>query len=340
VSHVQLERFEAGIRVTWSNPPLAGCNLALTSSTIESGWYGVVADGYDMPSGPVQAVSVRIGDLMGGGNDFVNLDIPASENPPPLLVLYGAGLMTCDAVTGVVVEGNHFFQQSGMLSDWGIYAVHSGSFESPGFDIEGNEFGPLTGGGMMLWGAVIADRLLDNSFHDNSMVPGYQYPATGINIHGDAADMPSPVAVVLRARGNTFFGNDVGVTIAARSSFLTQDPVMATDFGTAADPGHNTFRCNSVPPERALGGVGGPGADVFLSFPVGQPASVTVPFEGNAWDHAPPTTTVAPWANAAPGTDVYNVGDPTAGPVGPTLDTANATATDMPPCPAGRVAGP
>jgi hypothetical protein len=338
VSNVAISAFETGIRVTWTSSPLAGCNLSLTSSTVSDGAYGVLADGNDAPSGPVQPVSARIGDLMGGGNNFLNFDINSS--PLPLLELNGAGFMACDAVTGVVVEGNQFFAQSGSWSDWGIIAVHSGSFEKPGFDIEGNYFGPLIRGGVRLSGPVVVDRLLDNAFRANGMLAGFPSPATGIAVEGDAADGSSSVAVVRRARGNSFVGNDIGVTLSAQYSLRKQDPDLVTDFGNADDPGNNTFRCNSVPPGLAGGGNRDEGADVLVTFPVTLPANDTVPFEGNVWDHAPPTAIVAPLASAAPGTDVHYVRDPDAGPAGPTLDTANAQSPNMAPCTLGRVAGP
>jgi hypothetical protein len=331
VSHVEIYGFEVGVRVTWSGPPLSGCNLSLTSSSIHDGWFGVVADGNDSPGGPVQPVSVRLGDLMRGGNFFSNLDIPSSSPLAP----NGAGLATCDAVTGVVVEGNHFFEQPGALSDWGIWAVHAGSYESPGFHIEGNDFGPLTTGGIGLWGPIIVDELLDNSIHDNSMVAGFHFEAAGMTLSGDplANNDFEPFAVIRRARGNAFFGNDLGLTIHSYYTLFTQSPGLETDFGTAADPGNNTFRCNAAPTSANIG----PGSDVFIA--AAHDPAVTIPFEGNVWDHAPPTTVVAPYNTAPPGTDVSLVGSSGVAD-GPLLDTADASTASTPPCPPGRVAGP
>jgi hypothetical protein len=331
VSHVDIHGFEVGVRVTWSGPPLSGCNLALTSSTIHDGWFGVVADGDDSASGPVQPVSVRLGDLMGGGNSFSNLDVPSSSPLAP----NGAGLATCDAVTGVVVEGNHFFEQPGALSDLGIWAVHAGPYESPGFHIERNDFGPLTTGGIWLWGPVVIDELLDNSIHDNSMVAGFHFEAVGLSLSGDplANNNYEPFAVVRRARGNTFFGNDLGLTIHSYYTLFAQMPGLETDFGTAADPGNNTFRCNAVPASAN----DGPGSDVFIA--AAPDPTVTIPFEGNVWDHAPATTVVGPYNAAPPGTDVSLVGS-SGVPDGPLLDTADASTASTPPCPPGRVAGP
>jgi hypothetical protein len=269
---------------------------------------------------------------MGGGNSFVNLDIPSSSS----LSLQGAGLVTCDAVTGVVVEGNRFFQQPGALGDCGILAIHSGPYELPGLDIEGNEFGPLSNLGVLLWGPVIADRVLDNDFHDISTyaLPMYWYFAgVGLVVSSDVGNVASPFAVVRRARGNTFFANDIGVSI--RSIFTPlQDPSVMSDFGTAADPGKNTFRCNSEPPGFLGSGGWGPGADVFIYFQNTQAPGVAVPFEGNVWDHAPPTTLVG--GNPTQEFDVWVSGEPSGTPHGPTVDAANSSAASSPPCPSGR----
>jgi hypothetical protein len=297
-----------------------------------------VADGRAPVGVPVQTVSARIGDLMGGGNRFINLDIKTD----PSLILRGAGIATCDAVTGLVVEGNHFFFENPGpgLADIGIWAVPGSPSELPGFDIEGNEFGPLTNLGVSLAGPVIVDRLLDNNFHDISMVNGYGFPGVGLAVGGEVLlNTPLPIPVVRRARGNTFFGNDVGVVIRSYVRFApppAQDG-LSTDFGTAADPGKNTFRCNSTPPSLASGN--GPGADVYDNFATPPSAGPPIPFEGNVWDHAPPTTTAIP-AGPPQGTDLWLPADDGGAPRGPMLDVADASAASMPPCPAGRVAGP
>jgi hypothetical protein len=335
LSHVEITGFEVGVRVTWSGPPLSGCNLSLTSSTVENGWYGVVADGDDLVDGPAQTVSVQVGNLTGGGNRFVNLGIPTSA--PQDLLFGGAGLATCDAVTGVVVAGNHFLQQLGAQGDWGVLAIHNGSYESPGFHIEGNDLGPLTQGGVLLWGAVVVDQLLDNSVHDCSMVPGWGWGAVGLAWGADEPGYPFPLSVVRRARGNSFVGNDIGVSIRSGAASIPPTPSnLSSDFGTAADPGQNTFRCNSVP--SALGTVQGSG-DVFVLVESALQPPVTIPFEGNVWDHAPPTMTIGSDLSPAPGMDIAIVGD--AGAALPlSVDVADASAASMAVCPAGRGPGP
>jgi hypothetical protein len=147
----------------------------------------------------------------------------------------------------------------------------------------------------------------------------------------------APSCVVRRARRNTFVGNDIGVSIRSGAASIPPTPSnLISDFGTAADPGNNTFRCNSVP--SALGAVQGSG-DVFVLDESAMQSPVTIPFEGNVWDHAPPTTTIAPDLSPAAGMDIAIVGD--AGAVLTlSLDVADATATSVPPCPVNRVAGP
>jgi hypothetical protein len=337
VSNVEIGAFEEGVRVTWSSSPLAGCNLSLTSSLVHDGWFGVVADGHEADTTAArQTVSVQVGDLTAGdGNAFVNLGIPDGSASHGRLSLSGAGLATCDAVTGVVVEGNRFYQTSGE-GDLGVWAVHRGSYESPGFDIESNEFGPLTNGGVFLSVPIVVDRLLNNSFHDISMLPGYGFSAGALGLGGDIVNMPSLLPVVVRARGNTFFANDVGVTIRSWDSFpvVAWPASMIPDFGTATDPGNNTFRCNSA------AAIGLPGGDVYIDVRSALQPAVALPFEGNTWDHAPPTTTVGPYTSEAVGTDVFVLADDAGAPFGVVVDTADASAASTPPCPAGRVAGP
>lgn len=64
---------------------------------------------------------------------------------------------------------------------------------------------------------------------------------------------------------------------------------LAADFGTAADPGANHFRCNSSP-NRMFGG-----GDVRISVSNGAPAA----FVGNSWDHVPPSQSKANGADLA-----------------------------------------
>jgi hypothetical protein len=76
---------------------------------------------------------------------------------------------------------------------------------------------------------------------------------------------------------------------------------------------------------------------VFFDF--AYPESITIPFEGNVWDHVPPTMTIGPLSPAVRATDIYIVSDGVT-PPGPAIDAANASAASTPPCAAGHGDGP
>jgi hypothetical protein len=96
-----------------------------------------------------------------------------------------------------------------------------------------------------------------------------------------------------------------------------------------------------------VGTGGGSGGDVWVYMAGPMTAPVVVPFEGNLWDHAPPTTVVSgDVGTIPPGVDVFEYGLPSGadggGPlqaVGGTLDTAGAMIASVP-CPTGRAPGP
>jgi hypothetical protein len=242
-------------------------------------------------------------------------------------------------VTGVVVTSNRFAQDSGLFGDWGIWAVHDSVDDKPGFDIENNEFGPLTNGGIWLWGNVVVDRLVNNSFHDVSMqyAPELGYLAAALIAFADVGFAPGPFPAIRYARGNTFFANDVGVDFRSYYTALpSNDAGAAIDFGTAQDRGNNTFRCNAAPATLASTG---PGADVRMEFRTQVPV-VTLPFEGNTWDNAPPTVGTGTWAGGTtPRTDIW-ISATDAGPMGGTVDFTDGTTAVLPACPANRATGP
>jgi hypothetical protein len=344
IDGVTIEGFEIGIRVTWSSAPLSGCNALVLASTVRDGLYGVVADGdgeLDANQVPTQFVSVTLGNGSAAAkNSFLNLSIRDASHPN---YFNGAGFTTCDAVNNVVVRGNRFAQEAGGAGDQGILAVqHPPYYSGPAFDIEANEFGPLGNVGLGLWGNVTVDRLVGNSFHDISTPSVANWLGVGLGVSTQFVSPPA-MAALKYVRGNTFFSNDAGVYIdAVGTSF---DTSLGYDFGTASDPGNNTFRCNTV------GSVGpdGPGGDFLLGWFQQQVPALNIPAEGNTWDHSPPTTWVSaigPGAYNPPiGMDLYLTGttvDPTG--MSPLMsagvDAANATASATPPCPPGRPAGP
>jgi hypothetical protein len=339
VTHVTTDGFEIGLRVTWSSLPLSGCSVSVTSSSFKNGWFGIASDGAVDPTSRAtrQGVAIQVGDgTPAGANTFLNMSVPPTA-PLQAPAYSGAGISVADAVTAVV-RGNRFLQDSTSIADMGILIEQGGPYHSPsGITIDGNEFGPLANAGVELSGTVVVDSLVGNSFHDISM-----QQLTGAGWLGVALEMDDSAnqffPVVTHARGNTFFGNDVGV--AMRAYYAGSVPAgFLSDFGNATDSGGNTFRCNSA--AAAVQPFGG-GADVVTDMAQPQPMLV-LPFEGNVWDHAPPTQTVGSPESAEPiGVDVFSVSMADAGlAVDPTIDVGHASTTDGgPPCPAGNVAGP
>ncbi len=348
IHDVLIDGFEIGVRVTWSNPSrLSGCNALLTASTIQNGSFGVVADGLPRTGAGADAgadaaapqlVSVQLGDgTPSGGNTLRNLHV-ADPNSP--MYFDGAGLATADAVSGVVVRGNHFFQDppgdagaSPPRGDIGIWASQSSGPRDPrGFDIEDNDFGPLMNIGVLLTGPVVVSQLIGNSFHDISMSdPTLGFPALGLAI----LSQPTPLPAISRARDNSFIGNDVGAFLTLNSD---QAPGMVqVDFGTTSDPGGNGFRCNSA----AAGSPGLPGGDVIVQV-LQAPAAVPVPLAGNVWDHAPPTMgSGASQADAPSGLDLFVYPQAEIDASVPALfDVSGAISASTPACPSGRVPGP
>lgn len=307
IDDVTVDGFEVALRLTFSLAPSPqGCAAAVTSSTFTNGYYGIFADGWASADGTLlQRVSAQIGDATPtGGNAFAGFSIPASGGR---IQFDGAGLLTREAVTGLIVRSNRFSR-----SDIGIFAAQAFGSMADRFDIEQNDLGPLTNTGIIFQGPVAVDPLAANTIHDITTAgTGLCFPGIGLLLQSaGAAGFPSA-----RARGNTIFGNDSGLQIRTYSaSALNTLP----DFGTATDPGGNTFRCNSWAPTCCTNCDSG--GDVVVETPGKTP---TVPFEGNVWDHAPPL--VSPQ-----GDDVVLYS-------GPSVDFANASAATAPACPAAHV---
>jgi Protein of unknown function (DUF1565) len=304
INDVLITGFEVGLRVTYSLAPVAvGCAALLTSSTLENGSYGIVADGWARTDGsPLQRVSVQIGDgIPSDGNVIHDFVVTTGA-----LKFAGAGVATREAVTGVVISSNHFTN-----SDQAIWMAQRVGSAGDSSDIEQNDFGPLRNAGMLLMGPVAIDPLVGNTFHDITASGTLQnFPGTGLIVEGD----PSPPFPTVRARSNTFFGNDCGIQIR---SYMNHVIDTLPDFGTATESGMNVIRCN-------FGTVGAfPTGDVFVYLPA-SPAGVKLPFEGNIWDHAPPLIGPPPQGN-----DVIVL-------TGPPVDTARALSANQPTCPTGR----
>jgi hypothetical protein len=325
---VTVDGFEVAMRVTWS-PAGSGCNALLTSSVLENGAFGVIADGLANEAGdPLELVSVEL-----EGNTFRNF---AANDQNTLAYFNGAGLATIDAVEGVVVHGNRFLQDPGGGGQIGIWAVQQSRYGATGLDVEDNEFGPLTNAGIVLIGNASIDRLVGNSFHDISMQsapPNVNLDFLGVGL-ALYQFLPGTAPVLALARGNTFLGNDIGVTF--RSNQASPTPFQV-DFGEAADAGGNVFRCNAAPTKLSMIGAGG---DLVVQLPA---SPIVLLFEGNVWDHAPPTLWVGESQTSAPvGIDInlFGTAAPDAAVVGASVDLAGGSATNTPPCPMGRSSGP
>jgi hypothetical protein len=328
IDHVQIDGFEVGLRVTAGAPHAGGCNALLGSSTVKNGNFGVVADGIwsDQAGTAVAFVSVQLGDgTTPGKNTFVDLD---DQHGPSGTGLSGAGLVVGDGVTSVVVLDNVFQQDGSGTGDFGIWAAQHQP--SAWFDVENNEFGPLVNAGVILEGKSVIHWLVDNSFHDvstRSVFSDWSFLGVGLVVgrYGD------PSAAVNYARRNTFVGNDVAVEIRSSTPLPTTDPAFLSDFGSATDPGGNTFRCNSTQPPAAPGFAGG---DVFVYTLEQQQPNLIVPFEGNVWDHAPPTLLNGAWETITNGLDLYTYAAD--GGTGALADYADASTGDGG-CPSGMV---
>jgi hypothetical protein len=330
IDHVKVQGFDAAVRVTWSlsSTTLSGCNALIVHSVLQGGSFGVIADGYGPGHAPGQ-VSLQLGDRLTDGNQLLDFHFSMTG-----AALNGAGLAISDGVTGAIVRDNTFAN-----SDFGIWIVQ-GDYDPIGFDIEDNTIGPIFNEGVGLTGRVAVSHFVNNKVQYVSMLnTGYNWLGVGLAI-GLQGNLGMPFIAL--ARNNTFVGNDVGVDFRSNTDPLPTDPSEQSDFGTAASPGGNVFRCNSA-------WAGMAGGDVFMEMTKPEPPSVAVPvvsFEGNSWDHAPPTTvlTDASITTVPRGLDVYVYGSPSGAdgglqPVGGAIDTAAASIATIP-CPDGSVPGP
>jgi hypothetical protein len=335
IGNVAIDGFEISIRVTWSSSPVSGCNALITGSDLASGRYGVVADGESDENGnPQQFVSVALGDgTPDGGNNLRNF---AVDDPSSPVWLAGAGFAIADAVLPAPVLGNHFFQDSTGTGQVGIYLQQQVPVANPSFDVENNDFGPLWNTGIQNGGGVIGE-LKGNVFHEISMPPTIDaFLASALSSGWDGI----AYTAVIHARNNTFFGNDIGVRIGGIRPGFQDEGALRDDFGTATDPGLNTFRCNGSTPSQQQAQIG-PGGDVFI-FSASVPPYPIIPFIGNTWDHAPASVFENHHVDGPNGMDVCLTGSTGAdgGYVGATVDTSYPSATQTPACPDGRLPGP
>jgi hypothetical protein len=293
LDNVSIDGFQIGARVTYAMlPELSGCSMLVTRSTFRNGKFGVYADGALAREGSdlqvTQRVSVKVGDRTGDAskNTFTGFRITNATKIGALFdgqIYNGAGIFVSDGVTDAAVIGNDF---SG--SDLGVrvdvaYAPDS----TGGMDIENNAFTQLSNSGVVLWGTVLVDELSTNTFKEihtdydfkTDGYPGFSAVALVVD---DKANHENIYPTIRHARNNVIAGNDAGVAIRSTST-VGGTRTATLNFGTANDPGHNTFQCNSRPTDAYK--ISG-GWDVAVAFSVPQPVKLL--FEGNTWDHKPP----------------------------------------------------
>ena len=299
VDHVAFSGTEFGAVAGHDSTAPSGCNMRVASSQFRDALNGIWAFGYS----PALPVSLDVED-----SSFTRM---ASDGDPGR----GFGVSVWDNASHVTILRSSFTNEnSGVALTQGYQTTAQGYNQ---IVLDGNTFASLSDYGIYLgWSAQIAS-LEDNSFTSVSGA-AIDGGAPGVALylfdHGDPAGY---YPRVLKARRNTFVGNDIGIELDANTANASALP---SDFGTASDPGNNEFRCNSAP-----AGSGRVGYDVGLSPGVAGVSGV-LSFAGNAWDVTPPIQG-AP-GGAKNGVDVET---PSAGDVNVSAARVSAIA-----CPPGR----
>jgi hypothetical protein len=308
--------YDNGLFVTTSTlPEPSGCNLQMTRSSIRNSHWGIHAvgcEGFDhgTPVPHPLYVGLDLGDgTTDGGNSFVQITNPINGVPN------GAILVLRECVDHVRSRYDVYRDSDAGMYNW--QPAHGGQMTCK-LTFEHDTFEALKVYGLWLGGGALEfASMTDNVFRGIGSALDFGYPCAAVLL--DAGDDPAPYFPHGKWRRNQFIGNDAAV-------YFRKEPLdlMATtripDFGTADDPGGNVFACNSSPSGKING-------DIVVDAVADGP--LALPFEGNAWDHVPPTS--APRASAANGTDV-SFPDMLA----PTPSTTGATEAGIT-CPAGRI---
>jgi hypothetical protein len=298
VDDVEVTGFYIGLEA--SNTRNTGCNARVMRSTLAENELAVLAlgCGYARPAGGL--VALELGTRPDGGNL-----IARSTN------YTGVAIWGC--VERLRVTGNEFRD-----NNVGLHIDEYTTYLSPKLlpVVTHNLFEGQLEAGLLLHTLATVAALEDNRFVEN-LAPATTSKVSAGVLLGPGSNMTTSPKI-LRARRNTFVGNDIGLLFGGNG--LITDAVL--DFGRPDDPGGNVFRCNGAPvPSRR-------GYDVLLG--IGVPTGTVQPFAGNSWDHVPPTQAVGETAN---GTDLVIVN-----PVDWTVDMSGAQlATEA--CASG-VAGP
>jgi hypothetical protein len=312
--------YETGIMVTNSRVPEdSSCNVVVTSSTITGNAFGSWVHGCGrrlFAGGPY--VSAQFGDgTLAGANRFVQQRrdfLPGDPNG-------GRGILAWDCTHTLRILGNRFEG-----NDRGVQIEQSSTGNT---FINGNVFRDQRYVGLYLVKWPDVRELLDNTF-EGTVREGANAPAkiTSVTDLGialwirlDSNEAHTPGASIKRARGNRFSGNEVGILID--TGFASK--IAASDFGRTSDPGNNEIACNSSQhPSYPHGG------DFLMAAAVPADGGVHL-FQGNKWDHAPPTL-MAEGGAVADGIDIYR---PSVVPVASDEASASTMA-----CDAGFVRGP
>ncbi len=265
---------------TTTTPALAGCNIKVVGSTITGNNNGMWVVGCGAGTGKI-SVAAALGDgTATGGNSFVSNKNGAGG---------GVGVVGWDCVSPLTFDNNVFDGDDNGINVTNHSGPAGGDATLPQpdvYEVRNNSFKNLTGVGLQADRGVLIDQLLGNTFTNISTGAGGATNAVALRF-------TTTNSQVTKARNNSFIGNDVGVEADVNPFVATTRPNF--DWGTAADPGNNVFACNSS------AHTGGMGSDFFFAVATGS--TVTIPLQGNKWDHVPPMTS----ATAADGLDLLNL---------------------------------
>jgi hypothetical protein len=307
--------YDNGLFVTTSMlPERSGCNIRMTRSSISNSHWGIHAvgcEGFDhgapVPN-PVY-VGIDLGDgTMEGGNSFVQMTYSLGGSPD------GAVMVLRECVDHVRSRYDVYRDSDAGIYNW--QPAHGGQMTCK-LTFEHDTFEALKVYGLWFQGGALEfTSITDNVFRGIGSAYDFGYPCAAVLL--DVGDDPAPYFPHGKWRRNQFIGNDAAVYFRKGLVDLTA-ATRITDFGTATDPGGNVFACNSSPTGKING-------DIVVDAVA---SGVALPFEGNAWDHVPPTR--ATRSSAANGTDLL-IPDMLA----PNPNTTGATEAGIT-CPAGRV---
>jgi hypothetical protein len=299
---VEISGYYVGVLA--SNTRTSGANLRMVRSSIVHNRIGVLAQGcgFSQPRGPM--VALEIGGSTADGNIFTNNDDYVA------LAVWGC-------VERLRVIGNEFRD-----NNLGLHLDEYTSYESPDLlpVLRDNTFASNSEGGVAIHHLGSVALLENNRFEGNVAPPSSTSAAMGVKLGPSGSDAVSPK--ILRARGNRFIGNDVGLWFWA-NGVITDGLV---DFGRPGDPGNNVFRCNGSPVAQRTG------FDVGLDPDL--PSGMIVHFAGNEWDHTPPTERIAAPEAAPNGADLLKTANKAW-----TLDVTGSRLATVP-CPNGFPPGP